>query len=161
MRFETAVPQKKLLQTERFAYQDFSPRKSLKEQGKKSHLMFWCFVVLTIKWPKLITRNTGFIIATTGRAHALMELCEVGILHALCSFESGWDVFVTLCVSSTEHRLSEQAGRVAGESWETAQPLICLVAPSTRMEFPCKDPLLRKCSIQVWKTILSACNEFL
>lgn len=58
----------------------------------------------------------GFIIATTGRAHTLTEFCEVWILHAFCSFGSGWDAFVMLCVSSTERRLSQQAGRVAGES---------------------------------------------
>lgn len=56
---------------------------------KKLHLMFWCFVILTIKYPKLNKRNTGFIIATTGRAHALMELCELWILQAFSSFGSG------------------------------------------------------------------------
>lgn len=128
---------------------------------KKPHLTFWCFVIWTIKCPKLNTRNTGFIITTTGIAHALMELCEILILHTSCSFGSGCDAFAVLCVSGTEHRLSEQAGRAAGESWDTARLLICVVAPSTRVEFPCKEPLLGKCSVQFWKTILSACDEYL
>lgn len=139
----------------------FLPMKSLEEQEKNPHLMFWCFVILTVKCPKLNTRNTGFVITATGRAHALMELCEVWILHTFCSFGSGCDAFAMLCVSGTEHRLSEQAGRAAGESWETARLLICVVAPSTRVEFPCKEPLLRKCSVQFWKTIFSACDEYL
>lgn len=55
--FETAVPQKKLLQTERFPFQDFSPRKSLEEKEKNPHLTFWCFVILTIKCAKLNTKQ--------------------------------------------------------------------------------------------------------
>jgi len=65
-----------------------------------------------------------------------------------------------LCLS-TKHRLSEQAVRAAGESQEISQILIYVVAPSTQVEFPCKDPLARKCSAQFWKTIFSACDEYL
>lgn len=128
---------------------------------KNPYLTFWCIVILTIKCPRLNTRNAGFIITTTGIAHALRELCEVLILHTSCSFGSGCDAFAMLCVSGTEHRLSEQAGRAAGESWETARLLICVVAPSTQVEFPCKEPLLGKCSVQFWKTIPGACDEYL
>lgn len=67
--------------------------------------------------------------------------------------------WITLQVSSIEHRVSEQAVRVAGESKETARLMICVLIPSIQVEFPCKDLLPGKCSPQSQKTIFSACDE--
>lgn len=76
------------------------PGNLLQRKNKTSSNVLIFDVILAIKCPKLNTRNTGFIIATTGRVHALTELCEVWILHTFCSFGSGWDVFVMLGVWS-------------------------------------------------------------
>lgn len=132
----------------------FHPGNLLKSKKKAlSNVLMFCH--FDNKMPKTKHKEYWF-----HNCHNWKSPCPDGalwILHTLCSFGSGWHVFVMLC----EHRLPERAGRVAGESWESARPLICVVAPSTQVEFPCKDPLLRKCSVQFWKTILGACNECL
>lgn len=155
------MPQKKLLKTGRFAYQDFSPIKSVEAQEKNFIYCFdvWCH--FDNKVPKTKHKEYGFHYCHNWKSPYPDRVLWSMDSARCCSFGSGWDAFVMLCVSSTERRLSQQAGRVAGESWETAWLLICVVAPSTQVESPCKDPLLRKCSVQFWKTILSASDEYL
>lgn len=89
--FKRAVPQKKLWQTGSFAHCHAGNLLQSKKEPQNFHLTSWCN--FENKEPQTNTKNTGFTNATTGRPHALMELCEAWILHAFCSFGCGWDIF--------------------------------------------------------------------
>lgn len=109
------------------------------------NLIFWCH--FDDKVPK--TKSTGFTNAANGRTPcpdgALGITYYICLFAPLAVFEM---VLIILQVSSTEHQISEQAVRVAGESRETAWLVICVVISSTQVEFSCKDLLPRKCSPQ-------------